>query len=135
MPNPAARQHGAARPEDKEPACGLSAAPPHTGVCTIQSVRACHAGEWVDSAALRAEALEHLSDPAHNASDLVVDLEGVDHLEAGALQVLVALSVEQHRRGVRLFCHGASSELQHWFGLAGAADLVQPTSRESLKQE
>lgn len=132
MRNSAARQHSIARPQSREPARDLPAAASSPGMCAIQAVGA---GEWIDPAALRAEALQLLSDPEYNARDLVVDLEDVHHLDAGALQILVALSMEQHRRGVLLHCSHASSELQHWFGLAGAADLVQPLPHESLKQE
>ncbi len=96
-------------------------------------------GEWMEAAEVRQWAMEQLARGAGEpAPELVIDLEGLDHLDASALQVLLAMGAEQHRRGGSLRLEHVSASLERWFGYAGAADLPgfsaaigQPTGGES----
>jgi hypothetical protein len=45
-------------------------------------------------------------------------------LDAGALQVLLALDAEQRKRQRNLQLTNASSHLRQWFQFAGAVDLI-----------
>ena len=56
--------------------------------------------------------------------DIALNLHGVDHLDAGALQVLLALDAEQRKRQRNLQLTNASSHLRQWFQFAGAVDLI-----------
>jgi ABC-type transporter Mla MlaB component len=105
-------------------------------VPTLQAVRA---GEWLEAGLIHAWMLEQIRPRAEETSatnlpfqpdsdcrrDLAVDLEGIDYLEADALQVLLAAQNEQIRRGQQLHLRNISSSLQEWFVLAGAADLLK----------
>ncbi|HVT99209.1 MAG TPA: STAS domain-containing protein [Acidobacteriaceae bacterium] len=80
-------------------------------------------GQWMEASALRQWALEQLNcdEPAR---ELVIDLEGLEHLDASALQVLLALRAEQVRRGGVLRFEHASPGLRPWFVWAGAAECA-----------
>ena len=54
-------------------------------------------------------------------SDVTLNLDRVNHLDASALQILLALDAEQKKRGRNLQLTNASSHLQQWFEYAGAA--------------
>ncbi len=55
--------------------------------------------------------------------DMVIDLEGLDHLDASALQILLALRMEQQQNSRRLSLTNASTSLLRWFEFAGAIQL------------
>jgi len=55
--------------------------------------------------------------------DVYIDLEGVDHLDASALQILLALRVEQQQNGHRLSLGNPSPALVRWFEFAGATQM------------
>lgn len=109
------------------------------GECTI--LAAC-AGEWIDAVTLRDWAVEQFGrdaqqGPASGARQagirptLVVDLEGIHYLEAGALQVLLVIAAQQRERGGGFRLAHASEELHRWFEYGGAAELLdraQPAS-------
>jgi len=61
--------------------------------------------------------------------DVAVNLDRVDHLDASALQILLALDLEQKRRGQNLRLDHASPDLQKWFQFAGVADQFFMTER------
>jgi anti-anti-sigma factor len=54
--------------------------------------------------------------------DITLNLDGVDHLDASSLQILLALGKEQKKRGRHLDMVNASSHLRRWFEYSGAAD-------------
>lgn len=56
--------------------------------------------------------------------DVAINLAGVDHLDASALQILLALDSEQKRRGQKLELTNASPNLRQWFDYAGAAEQL-----------
>lgn len=54
--------------------------------------------------------------------DVTIDFDGLDHLDASALQILLALNAEQKRLGRNLRLANASSHLQRWFEYSGATE-------------
>ena len=77
------------------------------------------AGEWLAAD----EFCEACSQVVDQHVDLRIDLEGVDHLDASALQILLALRVKQQQNGCQLLLTGPSSSLLRWFEFAGAKEL------------
>ena len=67
---------------------------------------------------LREEALAALE--ADN--NVIVHLDRLDHLDASSLQILLALDMEQKKRGKTLQLANPSAQLRKWFELAGAAE-------------
>jgi ABC-type transporter Mla MlaB component len=70
---------------------------------------------------LRAAALEALSQDR----DVELNLGEVDHLDASALQILLALDREQKQRGHRLEVEQVSAHMREWFAYAGAAEELR----------
>ena len=54
--------------------------------------------------------------------DVTLHLGGIDHLDASALQILLALDAEQKRCGRQLEVTNTSPHLRQWFEYAGAAE-------------
>jgi anti-anti-sigma factor len=75
-------------------------------------------GDWMPAEELR----EAASAALPGSNDLTLNLERIDHLDASALQILLALELEQKNRGQQLHLVNASPELRRWFELSGAAD-------------
>ena len=89
---------------------------------TIQTLRVeeCASAEQFRESALR----------MIREGDVMLDLEGVDHLDASALQILLAIGVEQKNRGRTLRLLNTSPGLMQWFEWTGAAShLVVPERR------
>jgi len=67
---------------------------------------------------------EDLRDAALSGSQagngITVNLARIDHLDASALQVLLALDMELKKRGATLQLANPSPHLQQWFQFAGA---------------
>jgi anti-anti-sigma regulatory factor len=74
-----------------------------------------HEGEWLPPEELRAIALAAVD----TDGSLTVNLEGVEHLDASALQMLLALAAERKKRGKGLRLANASLALSRWFEYAG----------------
>jgi anti-anti-sigma factor len=72
-------------------------------------------GEWLPPGELRALALSAVDADGI----LIVNLEGVEHLDASALQLLLALAAERKKRGKGLRLANASLALSRWFEYAG----------------
>lgn len=79
--------------------------------------------ELIPAEHLRLHALELLE----SNIDLTVDLSGLETLDIGTLQILLALEQEQERKNLRLTVTGASSTLLRWFEYSGAQDLFLTT--------
>lgn len=98
-----------------------------------KSERACvsigieRSGDWIPVEELRAEALVAVE----ARSDVRINLVGIDHLDASALQVLLAVGAEQEKRGQTLELTDASAHLLQWFHYAGATDRFSMTGRNS----
>lgn len=75
-------------------------------------------GDWMPAEELREAALAAL-EASH---DMTLNLDRIDHLDASAMQILLALDVEQKSRGQQLRLVNASPQLQQWFELSGAAE-------------
>jgi anti-anti-sigma regulatory factor len=138
----ARRRRGGAEVADSEPRPPESVA----GAPPASTMRIAHAGQWIEAEELRQRVMVFLRDdpdPAGKPSagvaakldnssnlaldltlDLTLDLSGVDHLDASALQILLALEAEQRRRGRRLHLVHPSEPLRQWFEYAGAAELL-----------
>jgi anti-anti-sigma factor len=76
-------------------------------------------GDWMPVEELRAAALAALE----AGNDVSLHLDGIDHLDASALQILLALVAEQKQRGRQLELANTSSHLRQWFDYAGAAEV------------
>ena len=60
-------------------------------------------------------------------SDVTLHLGGIDHLDASALQIVLALDAEQEEQGRHLHLANASAHLREWFEYAGVAEHFFPT--------
>lgn len=86
-------------------------------------------GDWMPADELRESALAVLS----QQSDVTLSLDRIDHLDASALQILLALDSELKARQRHLRLAHASPQLLKWFELAGAGDrflLAEKSSNE-----
>jgi anti-anti-sigma factor len=79
-------------------------------------------GEWLPGDELRQKALE----AAHTRTDVTLDLADVDHLDASALQILLALDRDRREKGLTLHLTNASPLLRQWFEYAGLPPHLQP---------
>lgn len=100
---------------------------------TIPSVEPLHAQPAAlkvmnDQGLVSAEKLRlHTLELLESDIDLTVDFTGVESLDVGTLQVLLALELEQARKKLRLSITGVSSTLLRWFEYSGAEDLLHTT--------
>ncbi|MGD0731331.1 MAG: STAS domain-containing protein [Terracidiphilus sp.] len=83
-------------------------------------------GDWMPAEELRNAALGALE----AGSDVTVNLAGVDHLDASALQILLVLDAEQKRWGRSFNLANSSPQLRYWFEYAGAADRFSMSERK-----
>lgn len=81
-------------------------------------IRVERSGEWMPVEELRDAALQAVA-AGQNAA---IDLDKVAHLDASALQILLALDVEQKKRGRTLQLRNASPGLRQWFEYSGASE-------------
>ncbi len=72
-------------------------------------------GDWLPLEELRAVALS----AAGERGGVTLNLEGVDHLDASVLQILLALAAERKKRGGALRLANVSPPLSRWFEYAG----------------
>jgi anti-anti-sigma regulatory factor len=94
--------------------------PSHTVTETV--IHVTRDGEWLLPEEFRVLALS----AANAHGNLIVDLDGVDHLDASASQILLALAVERKRRGRGLGLENVSTHLSHWFEYAGGREHISP---------
>ena len=83
--------------------------------------------DWIPAEELKEEALR----AAGKGLDVAVNLGRIDHLDASALQVLLALESEQKRQGRTLELLNASSHLRRWFDYAGTEDRLSTNDETS----
>jgi anti-anti-sigma factor len=79
-------------------------------------------GDWLPAQEFRAIALS----AAGTEGNLTVSLQAVDHLDASALQILLALAVERKKRGKGLRLADTSLALSRWFEYAGGRENISP---------
>jgi anti-anti-sigma regulatory factor len=79
-------------------------------------------GDWLPPQEFRAIALSAAGTKGH----LTVSLQAVDHLDASALQILLALAAERKKRGQGLRLADTSLALSRWFEYAGGGENISP---------
>lgn len=84
-------------------------------------------GDWMPAEEFRDAALGALE----AGKDVTVNVGNVDHLDASALQILLALNAEQKKRGGHLQLVNASPKLLRWFEFSGATDYLFPAGVEA----
>jgi len=75
-------------------------------------------GEWMPAEDLRDASLSAFA----AGTDITVNLNGIDHLDASSLQILLALAAAQEGQERHLRFENSSPQLQQWFEYAGAGD-------------
>lgn len=86
-------------------------------------LQAGQSGEWTEAEALKQNALRSLE----TGKSLTLDLSDLSHLDASALQILLAIQREQKTAGRQFNIANSSPELTAWFDLAGATDFSRPS--------
>jgi len=86
------------------------------------SINAAQSGEWMPADEFQQAALAVVQ----NNSDVTLNLANLEHLDASALQILLALDREQRSREREFEVTHLSPSLRQWFGYAGAEDLLNP---------
>lgn len=76
-------------------------------------------GDWMPADELREAALAALQE----GGDVTFNLAGLDHLDASALQILLAFAEEQTKQGRQMHLLKASPALGKWFEFAGTSTL------------
>lgn len=84
-------------------------------------------GDWMPAEELRETALAALA----ASHDMTLNLDRIDHLDASAMQILLALDVEQKNRGQHLHLVNASPQLRQWFEFSGAAEHFHVNQRNA----
>jgi len=79
-------------------------------------LQAARAGDWPPPA----EFIDLAKSAAASEGNHVVSLQEIDHLDAGSLQILLALQAELRKRGAELSLTHVSPALSQWFAYAGA---------------
>jgi anti-anti-sigma factor len=74
-------------------------------------------GDWMPVDDMMKTALSALE----QEKELTLNLNNIDHLDASALQVLLALDMEEKNRGRHLQIVNASQRLRQWFEYSGTA--------------
>ena len=108
------------------------------------TIHVAQSGEWIQAEDLRQQAMEQLGCAASATSpgpgkpiagkqvDLVLNLGGVDHLDASALQILLAIQAEELLKGRRMQVTNSSALLKQWFEYAGAGALLSPRVKPNV---
>ena len=84
-------------------------------------------GDWMPAEELWEAAQAAVS----QGKDVTLNLDKIDHLDASALQILLALDAEQKKKGLHLQLAKASSNLRDWFDYSCAAALFPMTEQRS----
>jgi anti-anti-sigma regulatory factor len=77
-------------------------------------------GEWMPAEDLLATALEAVG----QSREITIDLAGVNHLDASALQILLAIEQDQKSRQRGFHLANASAQLRAYFDHAGARERL-----------
>jgi anti-anti-sigma factor len=88
------------------------------------SINLFRSGEWLPPEELHAKAME----AAQATTDVTLDLTEVDHLDARALQILLALARDRQEKGRALHLLNASPVLRQWFEYAGTTSYLSTQS-------
>jgi len=74
------------------------------------SIDAERSGDWLPAEDLREAAKAAVNED----KDITINLDKIDHLDASALQILLALDTEQKKKGRHIQLAKASSNLRQW---------------------
>jgi anti-anti-sigma regulatory factor len=77
-------------------------------------------GDWMPVEELRDAMLVAVA----AGHDVTLNLARIEHLDASALQILLALETEQKKHGRRLELGNVSPHLRQWFEYAGAIEYL-----------
>jgi anti-anti-sigma factor len=91
------------------------------------SINAEHSGDWMPAEELWEAAQAAVS----QGKEVALNLDKIEHLDASALQILLALDVEQKKYGRHLQLVNASSNLRRWFEYSGSAAYLPMTEQKS----
>jgi len=86
-------------------------------------------GGWMPAEDLRQAALAALV----AGGDVALNLDGIDRVDASALQILLALDAQQRKREQIIQLTNTSPHLRQWFELAGVVDRFSMTGRKGDK--
>lgn len=106
------------------PERSAKARPAHSALPPVESnpeprvIRVERSGDWMPADELRESALVALS----RGKGLTLDLDGIEYLDASALQILLAVESETEKCGQSLRLVKTSAHLRKWFELAGVWD-------------
>ncbi|MGA8938635.1 MAG: STAS domain-containing protein [Acidobacteriaceae bacterium] len=82
-------------------------------------------GEWIAAADLKETSLGALKE----GKELIFNLSNVSHLDASALQILLAVDIEQKKQGRHLHLANVSTDLSPWFQHAGSMERFSMIGR------
>jgi anti-anti-sigma regulatory factor len=82
-------------------------------------------GEWIAAAELKERSLGALEE----GKELIFNLSNISHLDASALQILLAVDIEQKKQGRQLHLANVSTDLRQWFQHAGSIERFSITER------
>ena len=88
-------------------------------------------GDWIPPDLLQEAAIAAW----RKGTDVKVSLESVEHLDASALQILIALAASLQRDSHKLELIDPPAALERWFRLTGATAWLRPTSDASTPAE
>jgi len=95
--------------------------------CRSASINVVRSGDWMPAEELLEAAKTVLGD----GKDVTLNLDKIEHLDASALQILLALDTEQKMHGRRLQLVNISASLRQWFEYSGAAVCFFMTEQKS----
>lgn len=101
-------------------------APTSAAPVVSAKVTASQAGEWLPVETLKAELIRTIAE----SESITIDVDNLNHLDGGALQVLLAAESQLKRNGKRLVLENVSAELNAWFGYAGASFFYAESAEE-----
>lgn len=104
---------------------GSSADPEKAQTSEPVRIAAASEGGWLPAEDLKQAALK----ASGQGRNVMISLDGIGHLDAGALQVLLALHAEQRQGGRSLELTDASPELCQWFDYSGASAQLAVTGK------
>ena len=114
MPTACPKKAGTSDAKAKKPRAVRSKRPrtPERVVIDVE-----RSGDWMPVEDMMKTALSAIE----QKKQLTLNLNNIDHLDASALQVLLALDTEEKNRGGHLDLINASHSLRQWFEYSGTA--------------
>ena len=95
--------------------------PEFTLPCLSTTIAVAVGGTWLSGEVLQ----QTLSARMVEGSETLLDCDGVNHLDACSLQLLLAFHAQAQSSGSTVRLTHVSAELAQWFGITGAASLLE----------